>query len=171
MPRAYGKNIKPILRVIGPSIAYVELSRGLFSVIEADDIESVEQFNWCASSHSGKFYVVRRIPPNSQQYLHRFLFGEEISQIDHINGRTLDNRRNGNLRLATSPQNCWNRQKPSNNKSGYKGVYWDKRGGCWIAQIRAAPKTRRLGSFGTPEEAAAVYQDAALILHGEFAKW
>jgi hypothetical protein len=84
--------------------------------------------------------------------------------LDHINGNSLDDRI-VNLREATNAENCRNRGPQINNTSGYKGVHLNE--GKWRAKIGNTV----LGRFNTPEEAAAVYQAAALQLHGKFAKF
>ena len=91
-------------------------------------------------------------------------------KIDHINGDKADNRW-CNLREATSAQNCWNRQKASNNTSGFKGVHWHKAHGRWVARIMIDGKRRHLGAFDTPEEAYAAYCNAARRDHCEFANF
>lgn len=37
MPRQYKRTVRPIIFVIGSSIAYVELTQGLFSLIDIED--------------------------------------------------------------------------------------------------------------------------------------
>ena len=51
--------------------------------------------------------------------------------IDHINGNTLDNRKE-NLRICTNKQNIRNSGKYKNNTSGFKGVTWSY--GKWNAR-------------------------------------
>jgi len=89
--------------------------------------------------------------------------------IDHINGKRDDNRIE-NLRLATNTQNLWNAHGPSkNNKSGFKGVNWDKVYNKWKASISANGKRHHLGYFSNPEDAGEAYRKAAKELHGDFA--
>jgi HNH endonuclease/AP2 domain-containing protein len=89
--------------------------------------------------------------------------------IDHIDGNSLNNRW-ANLRAATPSENLRNRGKTRKNTSGYKGVSWSTSNNGWVAQITHHYKTRNLGTFQTPEEAAAAYDEAATQLHGEFAR-
>lgn len=91
--------------------------------------------------------------------------------VDHINGNGLDNRR-CNLRVCSHGENMRNRTMNRNNRSGYKGVYFDpdKNGRPWRAQIRANGRKHSLGRFDTAEQAYEAYQKAAERLHGEFAR-
>lgn len=61
------------------------------------------------------------------------------------------------LREATRKENGEN-QSPlrANNKSGYRGVHWDKAYGKWIASVRHNGKLHNLGGYNTPLEAAEV---------------
>lgn len=88
--------------------------------------------------------------------------------IDHVDRDGLNNRR-ANLRPATRSQNGANRRVPSNNTSGYRGVAWHRRNSRWIASIQVDKRTRHLGYFGSPEEAARAYNVAAVQYFGEFA--
>ncbi|WP_422103644.1 HNH endonuclease [Vreelandella sp.] len=91
--------------------------------------------------------------------------------VDHVNGNTLDNRRN-NLRICTEQQNRWNRKVHRNNSTGIRGVYCEhlKGGGVrWRAQIRKCGKTYRLGSFRSSEEARQARVEAEKRLFGQFA--
>lgn len=89
--------------------------------------------------------------------------------IDHINGDSLDDRL-CNLREATESQNRCNVSKYKNNQSGYKGVYFDKRRGKWVAEIKFEKKRKWLGRFKTAELAHQAYVNAAKELHKEYAR-
>lgn len=61
-------------------------------------------------------------------FLHRFIMEASPGQfIDHINGNKLDNRRE-NLRFCTIQENGFNRGKPKNNTTGFKGVFYTPKG-------------------------------------------
>jgi HNH endonuclease/AP2 domain len=88
-------------------------------------------------------------------------------QIDHVNIKPSDNRWS-NLREATNSQNQANKHAPSTNTSGYKGVSWHRGDKKW--QARIGRNRCHLGYFNTAEVAAAAYEQAAKVLHGEFAR-
>lgn len=90
-------------------------------------------------------------------------------QIDHINCITTDNRIE-NLREAHQWQNSANRGRNRNNKSGFKGVYWNAKIEKWIATIKVSRNVVYLGTFTLPEDAHAEYAKAAKMYFGEFAK-
>ena len=100
-----------------------------------------------------------------------YVYGEwPPIEIDHING-IRDDDRIANLRLSSAMENKWNQGKHRNNTSGYKGVIFDPRMGMWRAQIRFNRKRYYLGWFDSPEKAYAAYCEAAIRLHGEFARF
>ena len=90
--------------------------------------------------------------------------------IDHINMDRLDNRIS-NLREATRAENIWNIGKTSKNKSGFKGVSFNKSYNKWSAVCTVNNKTNHLGFFITPELASQAYQEFAKKHHGEFARF
>jgi hypothetical protein len=116
----------------------------------------------------------RHIKINNKSYqAHRlawlYIEGEFSSKmIDHINGIRDDNRWI-NLRTATRQENCYNRGKQLNNKSGYKGVSWNNSRSKWVAQIVINGKKKHLGLFIAKEQAYYSYCEAAKKFHGEFA--
>ena len=102
--------------------------------------------------------------------LHRLLFNFPTDcVIDHINGNTLDNRRE-NLRLVSKQQNNLNRKTHKNNKLKVKGVYYEKRMNKYRPYIRIQGKLKYLGSYETLEEAKEVRAKAELEYFGEFAR-
>lgn len=89
--------------------------------------------------------------------------------IDHIDGNRSNNHIS-NLRETDKYGNAQNRVKQTTNKSGYKGVYYFKDCNKWRAAITCRGKRTSLVLFDTPEEAHKAYCEAAMKLHGEFAK-
>lgn len=125
-----------------------------------------------AGTVTGNGYLhvkVNRVPYLGHRlawYLH---YGKWPEQIDHINGDKLDNRI-VNLREATQAQNCYNKALSSNNKSGVKGVYLNKKLNKWHAQIKKGSLKLHLGYFSELEDAKKAYETKATELFGEF-KW
>lgn len=104
--------------------------------------------------------------------VHRIIFALihdrwPAAQIDHINCDPSDNRP-CNLREATPAENSRNQRIRSNNKSGYKGVFFLR--GRWMASIRLDGKHKYLGIFDTAEEASAAYSIVATEAHGQFVR-
>ena len=89
----------------------------------------------------------------------------EGRDVDHKDRNKMNCRRS-NLRAATRSQNKANsgyRIGPS----GFRGVV--KRGKRYEARIKCVQETEYLGGYATAEEAARVYDEAAVRLFGEFA--
>lgn len=93
---------------------------------------------------------------------------EKHELVDHKDGNPLNNTRE-NVRLANSKQNAYNTRRAKDNKSGYKGVHFEK--GKWSARIMVNKKFLRLGRYNTPEEAHEAYKKAAIEHFGEFARF
>ena len=89
--------------------------------------------------------------------------------IDHRNRDKGDNRIE-NLRIATRTQNNANANLRSNNRSGAKGVSWDKVREKWTVRTRVGGKYCYLGRFDEFDDAVEAYRRAVIKAHGEFAK-
>lgn len=88
--------------------------------------------------------------------------------IDHKDGDKTNNAF-GNLRLATKPQNGWNRKISSKNTSGVKGVSYRAGKKPWIARLDANGEVVWVGSFETKEQAEAAIVEKREQVHQEFA--
>lgn len=136
-------------------------------VFDADDFELVSKYRWWVSP---KGYVNADDENRKRISLHRLIMGSPENQvIDHINGDCTDCRKE-NLRIATVQQNSWNSKRPSNNTSGYKGVYYDPHRKKYEAYIRPNGHKVHLGRYDNPIEAAMAYDRAAAFYFGEYAR-
>lgn len=96
-------------------------------LVDDQDWDMVQSRKWhaCRDAKSrDNYYVLDRHGLS----LHRFLLGlskGDSARVDHRDGNGLNNQR-CNLRLATHSQNMQNRRVQTNNRSGFKGVTWNK---------------------------------------------
>jgi HNH endonuclease/AP2 domain len=86
------------------------------------------------------------------------------SEMDHINGNSLDNRI-ANLRLANRFQNVQNNISRAKLSNLPRGVRIEHSTGKYVASIRAYKARHHLGTFSSAEEAGAAYLAAKLRLH------
>ena len=173
----------------------------LYATVDDEDYEKVMQ----AILPRSKWYA--HAPPGATHYairgewalpsMHRLIMGNPKGMcVDHINGDTLDNRKE-NLRICTMSQNSMNKKLRNDSESGFKGVYEikkpqkhkyvskktgevtshyhmpKKRFRAYIADPDTPAKRKRvirLGYHATAEEAAMAYDKKALEIHGEFAR-
>lgn len=98
-----------------------------------------------------------------------WMIGEwPTAQVDHINRDRADNRW-VNLREATNQENQNNTKLRSTNKSGVRGVSWDKRKNRWYATITVDGKMMNLGRYIAKEDAIAARREAELRYRGSIA--
>lgn len=137
-----------------------------YAIIDQESVALVGGRNW--SNSLG--YAVTRIAGQNIR-MHRLLaehwgWDLEGKDIDHINHSPHDNRQ-GNLRVVTHQENCFNNSRMRNNTSGHRGVCWHKKAGKWAASIKVNRCKKYLGLFVTFEDAVAAYRAAALQHFGE----
>lgn len=119
------------------------------------DIEDWERLNGHYWFMNDAGYAVCETMKTGTLRFHKLVTGTTAEVIiDHINRNKLDNRK-CNLRIATASVNAINRGLQSNNTTGYKGVYFDKRRRVWKAWVKVSGKLITLGSYPKKEEAIA----------------
>lgn len=164
------RKIRPI-RIDG-DVAYIPLTQGYTSCIDVADVHRVRGMNWHASIQRNRPYAATRLRVADgtckEISLARFLMNPPSGiHVDHIDRNGLNNRR-ANLRYATISENMMNRGKAINNRSGFKGVYFNEEMRKWRAHIQAHGRRINLGYFRHPEAAHLAYIEASKQLHGEF---
>ena len=174
-------------------VKHIPLTRGRVAIVDDEDYDWLSKFNWSAKPRRCSKYS--RPPPNSRRkfyatrissrkdirdgkphliLMHRVIAATPEGLVtDHINGDTLDNRRE-NLRICTPSQNAANK-RGVRCSSSYKGVIPNpdkrcKRSERWRAQIQHNRKHILIGYFASQVEAAEAYDAKAKELFGEFAR-
>lgn len=138
-------------------------------MVDDDDYEWLNQFKWQVFNNG---YAVRNFGGKlrKKQSMHRMILGltDRSLMVDHKDRNKLNNCRS-NLRVASALENGRNKTHLLSGTSKYRGVSWYKRDQKWIVHIRVNKRNKHLGIFTDEIEAAKRYNEAAKVLHGEFA--
>lgn len=138
----------------------IELTQGKFAIVDDDDYEKVNEIKWhyikagtgYAAGYINKRYV----------YMHRFILGDPYCEnglvTDHKNRNGLDNRK-VNIWFCDHNSNMRNCRIYKNNKSGFRGVCWEKARGKWVAQITVNGKVITIGRYKDARVAHQAYLD------------
>jgi hypothetical protein len=147
----------------------IPLTQDKFALVSDHRFDYLNQFEWQATFDGYNWYA-QRTEGEKTIKMHREIMGvtDPFIFIDHRDNNGLNNQ-DENLRECTNAENQRKRGKAYNNKSGYKGVSFDKKKYRYRAQIRHGGDPVFLGHFENPKDAALAYNEAAKKYHGEFA--
>jgi len=155
---------------------HLKLNGNYSTIVDDEDYRSLVKFRWYTiSSKTSGPYASRSLKVTKNKrvviMLHRYIL--ELAPwdkrvVDHVNGNTLDNRKE-NLRIVSRHQNNMN-CKGRKHSSKYKGVRFYPPSGKWAAGIRFKSKPIHLGYFDSENEAAKAYNNKSIELFGEFSK-
>jgi hypothetical protein len=136
-------------------------------MVDDCDFERLSQYKWTRKKNKYNFYAERYSYIDGRQVfisMHREILGLDRGDKrkgDHKNMNGLDNQR-CNLRVATNSLNSRNSRIRSSNKSGYRGVSWDKLSRKWKTQITVNWKVKHVGTYDNIENAAMAYDTACI---------
>lgn len=135
----------------------IPLTQGRETLVDADDVEFLSQFNWYWSACRTKtgYAVVK-----AQNFIgmHRVVTKcPDGYMVDHANGNSLDNRKS-NLRIATNRENCQNKKIHRSGK--LVGCSYHKIYNKWYSKIKVNKKYVSIGYFKTEHEAHEAYMKA-----------
>lgn len=146
-----------------------------WATIDRRDYKTLSQYTWYKNNKGYAFtFISGEDGKRKGVLMHRMIMqAPEGMDVHHINHKPLDNRRK-NLIICTHRQNQQSVEKPKRKKkqaakvSKYKGVYCHKNG-RFKATIRCDGVQYHLKYHKTEIEAARAYDEAARVMHGEFA--
>jgi hypothetical protein len=151
------------------------LTQGKVALVDDEDFDYLNQWKWTASKHSHTIYAIRDVWQKGQNkgkriYMHReILETPQDLEVDHKDNNGLNCQRN-NIRNCTHCQNQHNQKTSKNNKTGFKGICFNKHARKYMVQLALNGKTIYGGIYANIKEAAIAYNRLAETNHGEFAK-
>lgn len=176
------EDAKPF-KINGVYCRLIPLTRGFCAIVNASDYGWLMRWKWFAykSTYRGRegriltsWYARRSYPdpenpdgPWKTSGMHSFILKKKMGKTpDHKNGIGIDNRRK-NLRHANPQEQVANRRRPMSCKTKFRGVR--KAGNLFQARITVGNKEIFIGSRKLEEEAAKLYDKAAMHYFGKFA--
>lgn len=142
------------------------------ALVDDEDFARFGGYVWHSlRKRSGKTYAMRGKGLDGKGgacLLHRLIMNAPKGvQVDHINGDSLDNRKE-NLRLCSAQENARNRQQRKDVKAPFKGV--QPTGNRFSATLTENGISISLGTYETAADAARAYDAEAVARFGEFAR-
>jgi hypothetical protein len=132
-------------------------------VKKGSKVGSIGSNGYLAVKINGKSYLVHRL-------IYLYHNGYLPTIVDHKDNNQLNNDID-NLRGATHAENRQNAKLRKDNKSGTKGISWDKTHKHWKVQINKDSKAICIGNFEDLELAELVAVMAREKYHGKFARY
>lgn len=146
----------------------IPLTQGKYAIVDDSDFAELSKFKW----YFRNGYAVRTMQKGGKKKtvrMHRIIVKTPIGMdTDHINRDKLDNRRN-NLRICSRAENVANSFR-SDNTSGFRGIWFNKRLKKWQAGLNKSGKHIYVGIFKNINEAVSAYNKVAVKYFGEFIK-
>ncbi len=147
----------------------IKLTQGKFAIVDEMLLNCFSKYSWYAASSGNNFIYaasakrIRKTKITMKIFMHHCVIGMPLNrkmQIDHINGNTLDNRRE-NLRIVTVRQNAQNRKyhRDGTKTSEFLGVCFHKKSKRWRATLTLNKKSKYIGSFENEIEAKKAYDN------------
>lgn len=150
-----------------PHVRYIALTKGKFTLVDAEDYDRLMRHKWTAYYASGKWYAARNAKGTSVMMHREIMNTPKGMVVDHINGRSLINCK-FNLRNCTQSQNIRN-SRPRGPSSRFKGVRYDKDRKKYAAFVWEDRKCIMLGRYDNEVEAARVRDYRAVEIAGPYA--
>ena len=140
-------------------------SKGEAFYFDLEDYDKIKDYCWFVNND---YLMAYSIKEKKNILMHRLVMNVfDNKLVDHIYHKRYDNRKS-QLRIVTASQNAMNTKLPSSNRSGYKGVCWDKSRNKWFVSIKINGKSKTLGRFNNLSDAIKARKDAEKKYFGEY---
>ncbi|WP_246836416.1 hypothetical protein [Leptospira wolffii] len=151
----------------------IDTTNGKPAIVDDEDYLSLKSRNWYVKQNGNTKLICGTTLKKGKSrmvLLHREILGLSDAKkvVVHKNGNPFDNRKENLLVIDKGKQN-YSRKKNENGKL-YKGTFYNTKNRSYVAAISKEKIKYNLGSFATAEEAAMVYDKAAIELYGSLAK-
>lgn len=167
------QNASLLTGIVNGKTREIPLTQGRITLVDVEDYGWLNQWKWCALKDNWTFYAARSIYLGNKKYKMSQMHREILSLkkydkkiVDHINRNGLDNRR-VNLRIVTNSLNSYNSKLAYDNRSGYRGVCWNKINNKWTARITINGVVIFLGHYQNIMDAVLAYDHAAVNYWGD----
>lgn len=154
----------------------IQLTQGAIALVSDEDYEWLMQWKWHSYHLNGKKYppYACRTFQSKNLLMHRAIMGRNSPipsgmSIDHINGNTLDNRRE-NLRICTHSENMRNIRSHRDSGSQFRGVSWSRRAKKWRTSLIDNGRVKYFGSYDSSVIAAVIVNDFLRVRDGAMAR-
>lgn len=150
------------------------LTQGQIALVDDEDFDFINQWKWYyeKKNRNNTGYAIRTVKINGKRkrlYMHRVLLkAPDGMEVDHKNMNGIDNRKE-NIRVCTCLENKRHYSVRRDNRTGIKGVSWDKRRQKYRVQISIKGKRLWLGTYNSLSDATTIYNEAARQYYKEFA--
>lgn len=137
---------------------------------DLEDYDKIKEYTWHINAYG---YIAsstfkRQLGLTKNILFHRLILNPpDEMHIDHYNHVKFDNRK-FNLRICNNQENSQNTTLRSTNKSGVKGVFWNKDRNKWEAYITVHGKKINLGRHLNKDDAILVRKNAEFQYFGSF---
>lgn len=150
-------------------VVEIPLRNGGRAKVDRIDRPRVEGAEWSRDPRGFGYRIIRRPRSRRRILLHHAIVGTVPPghRVLHRNGDRLDCRRSN---LVVIPRWMAYHRGGARNRTGYRGVYFDRRLAKWCARLMANGERVFLGGYGSPKAAALAYDQAARERIGSTAK-
>lgn len=130
---------------------------------DKEDYDLIKNIKWFFGGKEHNRRYVHGHYNGKDVRMHRLVMGIDENcnlVVDHKKVDSQNDNRKENLRVVTIADNCKNRNKSSNNTSGYTGVSFSKTDNKYIAYIQVNGKQINLGRYAELQEAVDARREA-----------